>query len=291
MKRDYVISPELLAMDKTIAVSVKSISVEALPKFVEGVLSAQGITSIQRDGIYYLDLKEDSVSARRSLALSGQGAFSADYAKSTHRDELRPKDDVAMSTQSQVDENFETEVYRPINRNAAFLSDVVNAAFQAKPASVAGGLVVLNAPLDKLRKVSMLVKAIDVAPHKIKISATFVEVSSPQDAEGLGISVVADLLGAKLGVLLGDPSCSALSLKGNSFQVVLDAIASDGRFKQVANPTALVDDYVRFPRQTGHPFHGKLDTWSSANWTRIPRQTGHPVQRELDTESAPNGTV
>lgn len=270
MKRDYVISPELLAMDKTIAVSVKSISVEALPKFVERVLSAQGITSIQRDGIYYLDLKEDSVSARRSLALSGQGGFSADYAKSIHRDELRPKDEVATSTPSQVEEDFETEVYRPINRNAAFLSDVVNAAFQAKPASVAGGLVVLNAPLDKLRKASMLAKAVDVAPHKIKISATFVEISS-QDAEGLGISVVADLLGAKLGVRLGDPSGSALSLKGNSFQVVLDAIASDGRFKQVANPTALVDDYEK----TAVNFGDKVPTITSTTLDK----NGNPLQQ------------
>ena len=48
---------------------------------------------------------------------------------------------------------------------------------------------------------------------------------------------------------------------------------------------------MRFPRQTGHSFHGKLDTWSSANWTRIPRQTGHLVQRKLDTDSAPSLTV
>src|SRR5471032_891658 len=32
---------------------------------------------------------------------------------------------------------------------------------------------------------------------------------------------------------------------------------------------------VRFPRQTGHPFHAKLDTDSTANWTLVPAQTGH----------------
>lgn len=32
---------------------------------------------------------------------------------------------------------------------------------------------------------------------------------------------------------------------------------------------------LRFPRQTGHPFHGKLDTDSTAIWTAIPAQTGH----------------
>jgi predicted ATP-dependent endonuclease of OLD family len=33
-------------------------------------------------------------------------------------------------------------------------------------------------------------------------------------------------------------------------------------------------NWTASPRQTGHPFHGKLDTWSSANWTPIPLQTG-----------------
>jgi len=32
---------------------------------------------------------------------------------------------------------------------------------------------------------------------------------------------------------------------------------------------------VHIPRQTGHPFHAKLDTDSAANWTPVPAQTGH----------------
>ena len=32
--------------------------------------------------------------------------------------------------------------------------------------------------------------------------------------------------------------------------------------------------HLRIPVQTGHAFHGKLDSHSRANWTLIPRQTG-----------------
>jgi peptidoglycan/LPS O-acetylase OafA/YrhL len=35
-----------------------------------------------------------------------------------------------------------------------------------------------------------------------------------------------------------------------------------------------VGNDMRIPDQTGHAFHGKLDSHSSANWTLIPRQTG-----------------
>jgi len=31
---------------------------------------------------------------------------------------------------------------------------------------------------------------------------------------------------------------------------------------------------LRIPRQSGHRFHGKLDSDSAANWTPIPAQTG-----------------
>jgi hypothetical protein len=40
---------------------------------------------------------------------------------------------------------------------------------------------------------------------------------------------------------------------------------------------------LRIPRQSGHRFHGKLDTQSSANWTVIPAQTGHRFHGKLDT--------
>ena len=43
---------------------------------------------------------------------------------------------------------------------------------------------------------------------------------------------------------------------------------------QMRHWKALIPDGLRFPRQTGHPFHGKLDIRSSANWTPIPLQTG-----------------
>jgi len=44
----------------------------------------------------------------------------------------------------------------------------------------------------------------------------------------------------------------------------------------VGNANEIPDGVLlRIPEQTGQPFHGKLDTDSTANWTLIPRQTGH----------------
>jgi len=46
-----------------------------------------------------------------------------------------------------------------------------------------------------------------------------------------------------------------------------DALYADGKIQEAAC-------WVRIPVQTGHAFHGKLDSHSRANWTLIPRQTG-----------------
>lgn len=35
-----------------------------------------------------------------------------------------------------------------------------------------------------------------------------------------------------------------------------------------------IEALLRIPEQTGHAFHGKLDSHSRANWTLIPGQTG-----------------
>jgi hypothetical protein len=42
----------------------------------------------------------------------------------------------------------------------------------------------------------------------------------------------------------------------------------------VDDPVPLLKALVRIPRQTGHRFHGKLDSDSTGTWTVIPRQTG-----------------
>lgn len=281
MKRDYVLSPELLAMEKPISVSVKNISSEALPKFVEGILNGQGVNSVERDGIYYLGVatSENSVSSS-AIPLSGQisSRFGArgDHGSSGVFDRSDSSPDPVSGYRNQ-DLDDEHVIFEPKNRKSDFVVTVLNSVFPAKPASIAGGLVVISASTkDRIEKILSVAKGVDSQPHKVKISATFVEVSS-NASSGLGVSVVADLLGLKLGFKLGDTSSGSLSLKGNSFQVVLDALASDGRFRQVSNPTALVDDYVK----TNVSFGDNVPTVSSTTLDK----NGNPIQQIVYQQS------
>ena len=49
----------------------------------------------------------------------------------------------------------------------------------------------------------------------------------------------------------------------------------EGILKALAELVRAMNCYLRIPEETGHRFHVKVDTDSTANWTPIPGQTGH----------------
>lgn len=282
LKRDYVITPELLALQKPISVSVRNITIDALPKFVEGVLSSQGVNSVERNGIFYLSVdlaQSENSGAGRALPLSGSIRSRSVSMDDPHGESFHESgsDLVAAGLGvhgvdrvlgSALDD--ERRIFSPLNRKVDFVATVLNAVFSSKPAAIAGGVLVLSGSKDLIEKILEVARGVDMAPHKVKVSATFVEVSTTVSS-GLGVSVIANLLGAKLGIKLGDASAGSLSLGGNSFQVVLDAIAADGRFRQVANPTALVDDYEK----TNVSFGDSVPTIASTSLDK----NGNPIQQ------------
>lgn len=279
LKRDFVISPELLATEKPISVSVRSIKSEDLPRFVEAVLSAQGVRSELRDGVYFLSFAGCDGGAcsagggRSPIPLSG--SISPPHGGGSVLDGLSVTGAVSGNSGDRAnrgvdDENGERDVYRPRNRRSDFLAAALNAAFQSKPATVATDYVVLSGSRKQLDKMLKLCQEIDEPVLTIRISATFVEVSTTSGT-GFGVSVIADVLGARLGVKLGDTSSGALTLKTGNFQAVIDALASDGRFKQVAAPTAIVDNYEK----ANLSFGDSVPTVASTTLDR----NGNPLQQ------------
>ncbi len=267
LKRDFVMAPELLAADRPISVRVRSIDTKDLPEFVEGVLSSQGVKSELRGGVYYLSLTGAETGGTSPggtpIALTGpvqSSAFSLAGSSSS-----TPGHAAAALVE------LEREVFRPRNRKAAFVAEVLNAAFPfLRPALAAQDAIVLSAPADELAKVRKLADELDTVVSNVKLSATFVEVST-NESTALGVSVIADVLGTRLGVKIGDTSSGSLSLKTNSFQAVIDALAADGRFKQVAAPTAVVGDNEK----SSLSFGDSVPTIASTTLDR----NGNPIQQ------------
>lgn len=267
LKRDFVISPDLLAADKPISVSVRSIKADELPAFVERVLASQGVRSELRNGVYFLSLASGSSASNLGpITLTGPVSSYGDPA--SYASPHAPA--ATHSPAAPLPEQQERDVFRPRNRKADFIASVLNGVFPNKPATAAPGVIVFSAPKDEIPKLLKLSEQLDTASSKVKLSATFVEVST-NEASGIGVSLIADVLGARLGIRLGDTSAGSLSLGANKFQAVIDALASDGRFKQVAAPTAVVDDHEK----SNLSFGDSVPTIASTTLDR----NGNPIQQ------------
>lgn len=97
----------------------------------------------------------------------------------------------------------------------------------------------------------ILLGALDQLPRMVDVSASWVEVTD-NASSGRGISIMANVLGAKFGASLGSVnSASAISLRNTNFQLVIDALNTDGRFKQVSNSRIVGDDYQKMVLTVG----------------------------------------
>lgn len=264
LERDFVIAPDALALDRKISVSVRSLTPQQLPVFIEGVLADQGISSELRDGVYYLRAAQSSRFAQAPVMspppeVTTQSASSSAAALFAPLSRLKSDEGYfdggyasgGAGSASGRRRDDESEVYAPAGRSADFLVQVVAAAFGPRSAVAAGNQIVLTGSASELNKMRILLGALDQLPRMVDVSASWVEVTD-NASSGRGISIMASVLGAKFGASLGSVnSASAISLRGTNFQLVIDALNTDGRFKQVSNSRIVGDDYQKMVLTVG----------------------------------------
>lgn len=238
--RDYVIAPEVLGMDKRFTISVRDLKAASAPAFIDDLLLAQGIQSDKRGDIYYLTAAGTAPVSVAPVAVSG--APSAPDLPPAANGQSAPADMPVKKV----------HVYHPANRPVEFMVAVINAAYAQPFASAAGARLVLSAAPERMDDLIKLADALDVASRSVEVSASFVEVTR-SDTSNSGLSLVASVLGAKLGVTVGTVTTGtgAVSIAGSNFQLVLDALQADGRFKQVSNSRVLGDESERMSLVVG----------------------------------------
>lgn len=243
--RDYVISPEVVAMDRKITVSVKTMDSEDVPKFVENLLLQQGIKTVQRGSVFYLeplvDVRQVNAEQKPISAIAKIIKDEAD-APSVTSNKFVPQPE---QSDLAIDENAETKIYTPQNRPSDFILNILVSVYGKKVAQLSGSDVLISGAPDKLEKIFVLLDKIDKFPKLVDISISWVEVSR-SDGASRGVSLMSKFLGAKFGIELGSlRSDSLISLKGANFEVVVDALNTDARFNQISNSHVVGDDYKK----------------------------------------------
>lgn len=228
LNRDFVIAPEVLAMDKRITVSVRAVEQKHVAAFVENILAGQGIGVAEKDGVYYLSASRGAIPP--SLL---------DATSSTAKDAVRVAAPVPAGV---LEVPSDSVLFAPQNRSSEFIAAALSSVFSSKSCVVAGSSVVLTGSPAELKKLNALASAIDHSPNTIDVSVSWVEVAR-STGSARGVSLAVSVLGAKLGVSVGSlNSGGAFSIAGAKFQAVVDALETDGRFKQVSNSRVVGDD-------------------------------------------------
>jgi len=254
MHRDFVITPEVLTLDRKITISVKNIDATDVPRFVENILLQQGIATTLKDGVYYLapvkNYQELPAATETHKTAVAATATDAAIKQVTSTDAFSsPSETDTLSQQRKSDDD--SFAYRPINRSSEFLVSVINAAFGKQSAILAGSQIVITGSKPNLTKIRNLIESLDILPKKVDISASWIEVTQ-NSGTGRGISLIASVLGSKLSASLGTiNSGSAISLKNTNFELVIDALNSDVRFNQVSNSRIVGNEYEKLNLTVG----------------------------------------
>lgn len=226
LQRDYVIAPAVLGLDRQFSVSIKSLPAKDLPAFIDRLLVDQGIRSQVRDGVYYLDLISAGAEKPAGAGLPQLATAGAALPDRT--------DESAAAAPDVV------ELYAPRHRPAEFLVAALNAAYGVPYARLAGVAVAVSTPAARSADVLRLLQALDERGKTVEISASFVEVLR-SDSTARGLSLVASTLATRFGAAFSTAT-GALSATAGGFQLVLEALRADGRFKQVSNSRLLGDE-------------------------------------------------
>lgn len=250
MGRDYVIAPDVLGADRKITISVRNIDEADVPAFVESILQQQGVTVTERKGVFYLNAARSA--AREAMQGTEEERAAAMYGPANLPPLARPGK-VEAAPQPPHDEpkvggfairreGDSSVVYMPKNRPSDFLAAVVASGFGQRAAQVAGSRLVVTGSPDEIKQITALLDALDVLPAKVDVSASWIEVART-DGQTRGISLLANVLGAKLGVQVGAIDGASVSLRNTNFELVVNALNNDGRFKQVSNSRVVGDEY------------------------------------------------
>lgn len=253
MNRDFVIGPDVVGLDKRITINVKSIETADVPRFVESMLAEQGIQTTLKDGIYYLSMRRDAFSPGASMYVEHPASVASVAgvpvgASAAAASLIAPTGTAAAIAHENMygtrKDDDETTVYTPLNRPPEFMASVVAAAFGSNAAQLAGPHVVITGSKSNMKKITALLQALDTVPRRVDVSASWIEVAQ-NNGSSRGISLVANVLGARFGASLGTVTSSSISLKNTNFDLVIEALNSDGRFKQVSNSRITADDYQK----------------------------------------------
>jgi type II secretory pathway component GspD/PulD (secretin) len=269
LKCDFVMSSEVISLDKKITVSIRGVEPDKLLVLFRGIMQTVDVQAEERDGVLYLERGRavigQSGSVNSFLPL-GAGKESSSVA------EVR-QDGALLSSPFRggrpADEEREIESYQPRGRSIEFLAEVVKLV-GASVVSYRGeaGRLVYAGSREVLEKTRKILAEVDAPPSSVHVRAVLVEFTDG-DSSVRSLSLALDAFAGKLGLALvaGQVVGNALTYRGTNLNTVISAIDGDSRFRYIAEPSIRVVDgeSAKFMVGSEQPTRGSVTTDNSGN--------------------------
>lgn len=255
--KDYVITPDLIGLDKRVTINVKTIDRSKLPQLLGDVLASVGVRARESGGIVRLEkVPGDGGPLLAGVDPSGRvlDASLPGRAASAPDKPVEPED---------------FEVYRPRNRTVEYLQMLMRAAGlpvgmpgQAQGQQSAQDQMVIAGTEEKRAKVRKLLDQLDQKPVVMNVRAALVEFADSKD-DSFSLGAVLDVLGGRLQLALNAGTVASgnfARLKTGSIDAVLKAINGDSRFRFRTQPSLRLVDGERGRLMVGSevPVRGQL---------------------------------
>ncbi|MCB5186129.1 hypothetical protein LG201_13020 [Methylobacillus gramineus] len=258
IKKNYILSPDVLSDGRTITVSIKAAKEDKLQSIVADVLEQNGITLQERSEYLYLTRNQAHLAAPPNIPSDIQSQ-SQEIAPSIH-EALPPK----------LPSEFPVYSYRPQYRDQKEIGELLKFA-GAEVQAITDDVVFYRADENKRDMLLDLLIELDKPANEVIVKAYIYEVTNTvRDVNA--ISAAVSLLNSRLGITVqnGTAQSNQLKLSLPNIEVLVSAFDSDNRFKQVSAPSLRVKNgkNSRFSVGTETP------TVSSTTQTN----TGNPVQ-------------
>ncbi|MPS49039.1 hypothetical protein [Methylobacillus sp.] len=258
IKKNYILSPDVLTDGRTITVSIKAAKEDKLQSLVADVLEQNGILLQERSEYLYLTRNQVYMDMPPSLPVDPP-PMAADHEQ--------PAQD---HPQAALPSDLPVYSYRPQYRDQKEIGDLLKFA-GAEVQAITDDVVFYRADESKQDMLKTILADLDRPANEVVVKAYIYEVTNTvRDLNA--ISAAVSLLNSRLGITIenGQTQSNQLKLSLPNIDVLISAFDSDNRFKQVSAPS------LRVKNGKNSRFSVGTETPTIASTTQT--NNGNPVQ-------------
>lgn len=229
LQQDYLISPDVISNTKPVSIKLGT-DKKALASVYGAFLESQGISVTLRNGVYWLDKKQDAERGEQTQVFTYRPKHRS---VQLLQDMLRPFITGKIVAQQAIRKEETTPApSNPPKGSAASLIDRDH------------DLLMVDATKADVARITALLPQIDTPVGEVLLKAQVYEVST-SDKNGSAFGLAVSLLDGKFGFTVGsiaDSGADSIRIKTPQVNAVLGALSGDSRFKVMASPTIRVKD-------------------------------------------------